>query len=98
MDTRSTIENNKWDSEFQKWENEFDEWLSKNIRKGQDSIIFKSRIKSSDIIRKAEADNRPLISYYPSNGALRNQKEDHQQEWEDLVTEILERIESRKKP
>lgn len=98
VDTRSTIENNKWDSEFQKWEKEFDEWLSKNIRKGQDSIIFKSRIKSSDIIRKAEADNRPLISYYPSNGALRNQKEDHQQEWEDLVTEILERIESRKKP
>lgn len=96
VDTRSTIENNKWDNEFQKWEKEFDEWLSKNLRKGRESIIFKSRIKSSDIIRKAEADNRPLIAYYPSEASLRRQQEEHQLEWEKLVTEILERIESRK--
>ncbi len=53
---------------------EFNEWLSKNIRKGKESIIFKSRIKSSDIIRKAEADNRPLIEYHPSDSSLRDQQ------------------------
>ena len=92
VDTRATIENNKWDNEFQKWEREFDEWLSKNLRKGKESIIFKNRIKSSDIIRKAEADNRPLIAYYPSEAPLRRQQEEHQLEWENLVDEILERI------
>lgn len=96
VDTKATIENNKWDSEFQKWVPEFDAWLSKNIAKSKNSIIFKSRIKSADIIRKAEADNRPLIEYHPSDSSLRNQQKDHQVEWENLVTEILERIENRK--
>lgn len=96
VDTKATIENNKWDSEFQKWVPEFDAWLSKNIAKSKNSIIFKSRIKSSDIIRKAEADNRPLIEYHPSDSSLRNQQKDHQVEWENLVTEILERIKDRK--
>ena len=96
VDTKATIENNKWDSEFQKWVPEFDAWLSKNISKSKNSIIFKSRIKSADIIRKAEADNRPLIEYHPSDSSLRNQQKDHQVEWENLVTEILERIENRK--
>ena len=96
VDTKATIENNKWDSEFQKWVPEFDAWLSKNIVKSKNSIIFKSRIKSADIIRKAEADNRPLIEYHPSDSSLRNQQKDHQVEWESLVTEILERIENRK--
>ncbi len=96
VDTKATIENNKWDSEFQKWVPEFDAWLSKNIAKSKNSIIFKSRIKSADIIRKAEADNRPLIEYHPSDSSLRNQQRDHQVEWENLVTEILERIENRK--
>ncbi|MCX5965797.1 MAG: ParA family protein [Cyanobacteria bacterium] len=96
VDTKSTIENNKWDNEFRKWEQEFDEWVAKNLRKGKESVIFKSRIKSADIIRKAEADNRPLIAYYPSESSLKNQKEEHQQEWEKLVTEMLERIENRK--
>lgn len=96
VDTKSTIENNKWDNEFRKWEQEFDEWVAKNLRKGKESVIFKSRIKSADIIRKAEADNRPLIAYYPSDSSLKNQKEEHQQEWEKLVTEMLERIENRK--
>jgi chromosome partitioning protein len=89
VDTKATIENNKWDSEFQKW-------VPKNIDKSKSSIIFKSRIKSADIIRKAEADNRPLIEYYPSDSSLRNQQKDHQVEWENLVTEILERIQNRK--
>lgn len=97
VDTKATIENNKWDSEFQNWVPEFDAWLSKNIVKGKDSIIFKSRIKSADIIRKAEADNRPLIEYYPSDSSLRRQKTEHQLEWEDLVTEILQRIDEHKK-
>ena len=96
VDTKSTIENNKWDNEFRKWEQEFDEWVAKNLRKGKESVIFKSRIKSADIIRKAEADNRPLIAYYPSDSSLKNQKEEHQKEWEKLVTEMLERIENRK--
>lgn len=96
VDTKATIENNKWDSEFQKWVPEFDAWLSKNIAKSKNSIIFESRIKSADIIRKAEADNRPLIEYHPSDRSLRNQQKDHQVEWENLVTEILERIENRK--
>jgi chromosome partitioning protein len=96
VDTRATIENNKWDSEFKEWGMEFDEWLSTNIRKGKGSIIFSSRIKSADIIRKAEADNRPLIEYHPSDSSLRDQQKDHQREWEFLVTEILERIENRK--
>ena len=96
VDTKATIENNKWDSEFQKWEPEFNAWLSKNIAKSKNSIIFESRIKSADIIRKAEADNRPLIEYHPSDSSLRNQQKDHQVEWENLVTEILERIENRK--
>jgi len=96
VDTKSTIENNKWDSEFRKWEQEFDEWMSKNIRKGRESVIFKSRIKSADIVRKAEGDNRPLIAYCPSDSYLKTQKEDHQKEWEGLVTEILKRIEDRK--
>ena len=97
VDTKTTIENNKWDGEFQKWVPEFDAWLSKNITKGKISLIFKSRIKSSDIIRKAEADNRPLIEYHPSDSSLRKQQKEHQIEWENLVTEILERIENRKK-
>lgn len=97
VDTKATIENNKWDDEFQKWVPEFDAWLSKNIAKSKNSIIFKSRIKSADIVRKAEADNRPLIEYHPSDSSLRNQQKDHQVEWENLVTEILERIEDRKK-
>jgi chromosome partitioning protein len=97
VDTKATIENNKWDSEFQKWEPEFNEWLSKNVRRGRESIIFESRIKNADIIRKAEADHRPLIEYDPSDRSLRTQKNDHQKEWENLVTEILERIETRKK-
>jgi len=96
VDTKATIENNKWDSEFQKWVPEFNAWLSKNIAKSKNSIIFESRIKSADIIRKAEADNRPLIEYHPSDSSLRNQQKDHQVEWENLVTEILERIENRK--
>jgi chromosome partitioning protein len=96
VDTKATIENNKWDSEFQKWVPEFDAWLSKNIAKGKDSIIFRSRIKSADIIRKAEADNRPLIEYEPSDSSLRKQQREHQLEWENLVTEILQRIENRK--
>ena len=96
VDTKATIENDKWDSEFQKWVPEFNAWLSKNIAKSKNSIIFKSRIKSADIIRKAEADNRPLIEYHPSDSSLRNQQKDHQVEWENLVTEILERIENRK--
>ncbi|GEM_PF-1548326 len=96
VDTKATIENNKWDSEFQKWVPEFDAWLSKNISKGKGSIIFESRIKSADIIRKAEADNRPLIEYYPSESYLKSQQKEHQIEWEKLVTEILERIENRK--
>lgn len=97
VDTKATIENNKWDSEFQKWEPEFNEWLSKNVRRGRESIIFESRIKNADIIRKAEADHRPLIEYDPSDRSLRTQRNDHQKEWENLVTEILERIEARKK-
>ena len=97
VDTKTTIENNKWDGEFQKWVPEFDAWLSKNITKGKISLIFKSRIKSSDIIRKAEADNRPLIEYHPSDSSLKKQQKEHQIEWENLVTEILERIENRKK-
>ena len=52
VDTKATIENNKWDSEFQKWVPEFDAWLSKNIARNKNSIVFKSRIKSADIIRK----------------------------------------------
>lgn len=96
VDTKATIENNKWDSEFQKWVPGFDARLSKNIAKSKNSIIFESRIKSADIIRKAEADNRPLIEYHPSDSSLRNQQKDHQVEWENLVTEILERIENRK--
>ncbi len=89
VDTNSTRENDKWDDEFQKWEAE-------NIHKSKNSIIFKSRIKSADIIRKAEADNCPLIEYRPSTAELKRQQQIHQKEWEDLVTEILERIESRK--
>ncbi|MBD2151447.1 AAA family ATPase [Pseudanabaena sp. FACHB-1277] len=97
VDPRSTIENYKWDIEFQKWGTEFDEWLSKNIRTGKGAIIFKSRINSADIIRKAEADNRPLIEYHPSASNLRSEQKKHQVEWEELVTEILERIEYRRK-
>lgn len=97
VDTKATIENNKWEKAFQEWEHEFGEWLSKNVLDSNSSIIFESRIKSADIIRKAEADNRPLIEYYPSDGNLRNQKHIHQKEWDNLVTEILERIEYRKK-
>jgi chromosome partitioning protein len=96
VDTKSTIQNNQWDNEFKKWEKEFDDWLFRNLRKGKDSIIFKSRITSADIIRKAEADNRPLIAYYPSESSLKSQKEERQREWERLVDEILERVESRK--
>lgn len=96
VDTRATIENNKWDKEFQSWEKEFDEWLSKNIRRrGDESIIFNSRIKSSDIVRKAEAENCPLIEYHPIDPHLKTQQREHQQEWEALVDEILERIDSR---
>ena len=57
-----------------------------------DSIIFKSFIKSADIIRKAEANNRPLIEYAPSDSKLKKEQETHQIEWENLVTEILDRI------
>ena len=63
-----------------------------NIRKGKGSVIFKSFIKSADVIRKAEASNRPLIEYAPSESNLKKQQEIHQIEWENLVTEILERI------
>jgi chromosome partitioning protein len=97
VDTKATIENNKWDSEFQKWVPEFDAWLSKNIVKGKESIIFKNRIKSADIIRKAEADNRPLVAYHPSDSSLRTQQQVHQLEWENLVTEILQRIDNRRR-
>lgn len=97
VDTKSTIENNKWDSEFQKWETEFSRWLSKKLTREKNSIIFESRIRSADIIRKAEADHCPLIEYYPSSSNLREQKEKHQQEWEALVTEILERIDKDKR-
>ena len=96
VDTATTVENNKWNNKFQEWEQEFGEWLSKNLRKEKKSVIFDSRIKSADIIRKAEADNRPLIAYYPSDSGLKRQKAEHQKEWEELVTEILKRIEERK--
>jgi cellulose biosynthesis protein BcsQ len=97
VDTNATIQNNQWQAAFQEWEQEFGEWLSKNIRGEKGSIIFTSRIKSADIIRKAEADNRPLIEYYPSDTNLRSQRQTHQREWEDLVDEILERLEKRKR-
>ena len=64
----------------------------RNIRKSKASVIFKSFIKNADIIRKAEANNRPLIEYDPSDSNLKKQQETHQLEWENLVTEILERI------
>jgi len=92
IDTNSTIENNKWIDEFENWGVEFEKWLSKNISKEKVSIIFNSRIKNADIIRKAEADHRPLIEYYPSDSKLKNQKREHQKEWDSLVDEILERI------
>lgn len=97
VDTNATIQNYQWQAAFQEWEQEFGEWLSKNIRGEKGSIIFTSRIKSADIIRKAEADNRPLIEYYPSDSNLRSQRQTHQREWEDLVDEILERLEKRKR-
>lgn len=85
VDPKATLENRKWDKEFRDWE-------ANNIRKNKGSVIFKSYIKSADIIRKAEANNRPLIEYDPSDSNLKKQQETHQLEWENLVTEILERI------
>lgn len=85
IDPKATLENRKWDKEFRVWE-------ANNIRKNTGSVIFKSFIKSADVIRKAEANNRPLIEYAPSDSNLKKQQETHQIEWENLVTEILERI------
>lgn len=34
----------------------------------------------------------PLVEYAPSDSNLKKQQEIHQIEWENLVTEILERI------
>jgi len=85
IDPKATLENKKWDREFREWE-------ARNIRKSKASVIFKSFIKNADIIRKAEANNRPLIEYSPSDSNLKKQQEIHQMEWENLVTEILDRI------
>lgn len=85
IDPKATLENKKWDREFREWE-------VRNIRKSKGSVIFKNFIKSADIIRKAEANNRPLIEYAPSDSKLKKEQETHQIEWENLVTEILDRI------
>lgn len=97
VDTNATIQNIKWEKAFNEWEAEFASWVSRNIKKEKESIIFQSRIKNADIIRKAEAENRPLVAFEPTDSSLRSQRDSHQQEWNALVDEIIERINSRKK-
>ena len=97
VDAKTSLQNHQWDQEFRKWETEFNRsTLKRGRRKVNRSLIFESRISNADIIRKAESDNCPLIAYRPSEGALRKQQKERQGEWENLVTEILERIELRK--
>lgn len=96
IDSKTTLQNYKWDEEFKKWETDFKNRLSL-YKKSSESIIFKTRIKCADIIRKAEADNCPLVMYSSDDKNLMDQKREHQQEWEDVVNEILEKIEKFKK-
>jgi chromosome partitioning protein len=98
VDTKATIENNKWEDQFRQWEQSDEEGATKVRKgKGKESVIFDSRIKSADIVRKAESNNRPLIAYHPSDNQLKRKQQQAQQEWEKLVDEILKRIKNSKR-
>lgn len=96
VDTRATIENERWKKEFRDWERKAFYQLKEQQKNPPISLAFTTLISNADVIRKAQSDHCPLIAYQPQDGNTRAAKERYQQEWSSLVHEILERIHGNK--
>jgi chromosome partitioning protein len=55
-------------------------------------MIFKTKIKRSEAVRKAEAFHRPVISFEGLDRSDRDQRDNSQQDWDSVVTEIIGRL------
>jgi len=64
VNTKTTIENNEYLEQFSKWDEDFRQ--NRKIR-SSDSIVFTTKIKELDIIRKAESAHKPIIIYDKNN-------------------------------
>jgi len=87
---RTTNENEKWKLAFQTWQSQY------NVSESQKPLIFDSEISEADVIRKAESDNSPLITYTPNDSHSKSARRKCQREWDNLVDEILNRIKTKK--
>lgn len=91
--TIATIENRRWRDEFDQWANMFRERM--NLRHNH-PLVFKSEISDSDIVRKAEAANSPVVTFTPEHGRdyarLCEDRDKHKLEWEHFVEEAVERM------
>lgn len=96
VDTRLTIENQRWSNEFSEWEKQNANNFRKLYKSGFNSLVFNTRISNADVIRKSEAEHTPLVAYRPKENRFKQAKDKHQEEWLRLSGEILDRIKALK--
>jgi len=92
VDSKSTLENERWNREFLKWEEEQKTRFRKLYNSGIDSVVFSNHISNADIIRKSEAEHRPIVAYEPTESNLRKARDKHHHEWLKLSGEIIDRM------
>ncbi|MGP1382809.1 MAG: ParA family protein [Thainema sp.] len=92
VDSKSTIENERWSQEFFRWEQENSQRFQKYYNRGLESLVFRNCISNADIVRKSEAEHRPLVAYEPTESNLRKDKDKRLHEWMMLSGEILDRM------
>ncbi|MEP1080056.1 AAA family ATPase [Leptolyngbya sp. PL-A3] len=96
VDKTANLENDRWEKEFKNWEKKAYYFLKEQYKSSSVPLAFSTQISNADVIRKAQSEHCPLISYQPLNGNIRLAKERHQKEWDTLVQEILERLRYKK--
>lgn len=92
VDARAINENRRWKQSFQAWEDDNQHRFKKLLKSGSERVVFNSEISNADVIRKAEAEHRPLVAYEPPDHNIRRAQAKGQQEWVKLAGEILDRI------
>jgi chromosome partitioning protein len=92
VDHKATVENDRWQKKFEEWVKQHHQYFPELNKTRFKKVVFDQRISSLDVIRRAEAEHSPIVSYQPPDSNIKKSKDQCQKEWYDLCIEIFDRI------